>query len=44
MGTRHDWGFRQGGAGSVVLYDGAGAGGARLACFTVPFGWVAGTA
>lgn len=42
--TRHDWGFRPGGAGSVVLYDGPGAGGARLACFTVPFGWVAGTA
>lgn len=42
--TRHDWGFRPGGAGSVVVYEGPGAGGTRVACFTVPFGWVAGTA
>ncbi|MFD7708143.1 superoxide dismutase family protein [Streptomyces sp. NPDC059786] len=37
-GARHDWGFRPGGARSVVLHDEPGTSGARVACFTVPFG------
>ncbi|NUS30227.1 MAG: superoxide dismutase family protein [Streptomyces sp.] len=37
--ARHDWGFRQGEASSVVLHDAPGTEGARVACFTVPFGW-----
>ncbi|MET9381538.1 superoxide dismutase family protein [Streptomyces sp. NPDC002928] len=41
--VRHDWGFRQGEASSVVIQDAPGAGGVPVACFTVPFGWVAGT-
>ncbi|MGC5363942.1 superoxide dismutase family protein [Streptomyces sp. DT24] len=36
--ARHGWGFRPGGAGSVVIHDAPGGAGARLACFTVPFG------
>ncbi|MFJ2604797.1 superoxide dismutase family protein [Streptomyces sp. NPDC091279] len=39
--ARHDWGFRQGEASSVVIHDKPGTTGARVACFTVPFGWVA---
>lgn len=35
----HDWGFRQGEAASVVIHDEPGTKGARVACFTVPFGW-----
>lgn len=37
--ARHDWGFRRGEASSVVVQDAPGAKGARVACFTVPFGW-----
>ncbi|WP_330457604.1 superoxide dismutase family protein [Streptomyces sp. NBC_00820] len=40
--VRHDWGFRQGEAASVVIQDRPGAEGVRVACFTVPFGWVTG--
>ncbi|SDN20594.1 superoxide dismutase family protein [Streptomyces wuyuanensis] len=36
--TRHDWGLRRGGAHSVVLHAVQGGAGARVACFTVPFG------
>ncbi|MFF5981356.1 superoxide dismutase family protein [Streptomyces olindensis] len=39
--ARHDWGFRRGEASSVVLHDVPGGAGARVACFTVPFGWAA---
>lgn len=35
--ARHDWEFRAGGAGSVVLHREQGGAGDRLACFTVPF-------
>ncbi|CAM5232470.1 superoxide dismutase family protein [Streptomyces fumanus] len=35
--TRHDWGFRPGEAGSVVIHDRPGNSGARIACLTVPF-------
>jgi Cu-Zn family superoxide dismutase len=38
--ARHDWGFRSGQAGSVVIHDAPGTKGARVACFTVPFGAV----
>ncbi|MFJ3226668.1 superoxide dismutase family protein [Streptomyces sp. NPDC086783] len=41
--AEHDWGFRRGGASSVVVHDEPGMSGGRLACFTVPFGWVAGS-
>ncbi|WP_200302303.1 superoxide dismutase family protein [Streptomyces adelaidensis] len=41
-GARHTWGFRMGEAASVVLHDRPGNSGARVACFTVPFGWAAG--
>ncbi|MEU0097603.1 superoxide dismutase family protein [Streptomyces sp. NPDC006267] len=34
----HDWGFREGGARSVVIHDRQGGAGERVACFTVPFG------
>ncbi|MFE7072467.1 superoxide dismutase family protein [Streptomyces sp. NPDC057620] len=37
--VRHDWNFRRGEAASVVLHAEPGGAGARLACFTVPFGW-----
>ena len=37
--ARHDWNFRRGEASSVVLHSEPGSSGARLACFTVPFGW-----
>ncbi|MGW7266473.1 superoxide dismutase family protein [Streptomyces sp. NPDC054842] len=37
--AEHDWGFRRGGASSVVVHDQPGMSGGRLACFTVPFGW-----
>jgi len=40
--ARHDWGFRRGEASSVVIHDMPGTHGARVACFTVPFGWVTG--
>ena len=36
--AHHTWGFRSGEAGSVVLHDAPGTAGARVACFTVPFG------
>lgn len=36
--ARHDWGFRQGEASSVVIHDMPGSK-VRVACFTVPFGW-----
>ncbi len=36
-GARQAWGFRPGGAASVVLHDEPGGAGARIACFTVPF-------
>ncbi|MGW8888219.1 superoxide dismutase family protein [Streptomyces sp. NPDC055749] len=36
--VRHDWGFREGGARSVVIHDEQGGAGDRLACFTVRFG------
>ncbi|MFS8200457.1 superoxide dismutase family protein (plasmid) [Streptomyces sp. CWNU-52B] len=39
--ARHDWNFRRGEASSVVLHGEQGGAGARLACFTVPFGWTA---
>ncbi|WUI49308.1 superoxide dismutase family protein [Streptomyces sp. NBC_00414] len=39
--ARHDWNFRRGEAASVVLHAEPGGAGARLACFTVPFGWAA---
>ncbi|MFD5079493.1 superoxide dismutase family protein [Streptomyces sp. NPDC058371] len=42
-GAEHDWGFRRGEAASVVLHDQPGMSGSRVACFTVPFGWGAGT-
>ncbi|MFG2497283.1 superoxide dismutase family protein [Streptomyces sp. NPDC048441] len=35
--ARHDWEFRKGGAGSVVLHREQGGAGDRVACFTVPF-------
>ncbi|MEV0317795.1 superoxide dismutase family protein [Streptomyces sp. NPDC050658] len=35
--ARHDWEFRPGEAGSVVLHREQGGAGDRLACFTVPF-------
>ncbi|MFH8485961.1 superoxide dismutase family protein [Streptomyces longisporoflavus] len=34
--ARHDWEFRAGGAGSVVLHREPGGAGDRVACFTVP--------
>lgn len=37
--AHHDWGFRKGGASSVVIHDEPGSSGARVGCFTVPFGW-----
>ncbi|PCG87844.1 superoxide dismutase [Streptomyces sp. WZ.A104] len=37
-GARHRWGFREGGAGSVIIHDRQGGAGERAACFTVPFG------
>jgi len=40
--AQHAWGFRRGGASSVVLHDERGMSGSRVGCFTVPFGWVAG--
>ncbi|MFJ4961002.1 superoxide dismutase family protein [Streptomyces sp. NPDC088729] len=36
--ARHGWGFREGGARSVVIHDEQGGAGERIACFTVPFG------
>ncbi|MEV5975924.1 superoxide dismutase family protein [Streptomyces sp. NPDC052114] len=36
--VHHDWGFRPGGAASVVLHREQGGAGDRIACFTVPFG------
>ncbi|MEW2065987.1 superoxide dismutase family protein [Streptomyces sp. NPDC007346] len=35
--ARHDWGFRDGGARSVIVHDVQGGAGERVACFTVPF-------
>lgn len=35
--ARHDWGFRDGGARSVIVHDAQGGAGKRVACFTVPF-------
>ncbi|NYV78607.1 superoxide dismutase family protein [Streptomyces sp. UH6] len=37
--AHHDWGFRKSGAASVVIHDKPGSSGARVGCFTVPFGW-----
>ncbi|GGW82139.1 superoxide dismutase family protein [Streptomyces lomondensis] len=37
--ARHAWGFRRGEASSVVIHAVPGGAGARVACFTVPFGW-----
>jgi Cu-Zn family superoxide dismutase len=37
--AHHDWGFRKSGASSVVIHDKPGSSGARVGCFTVPFGW-----
>ncbi|MEU2066032.1 superoxide dismutase family protein [Streptomyces anulatus] len=34
----HGWGFREGGARSVIIHDRQGGAGERAACFTVPFG------
>ncbi|MEV2263452.1 superoxide dismutase family protein [Streptomyces anulatus] len=34
----HRWGFREGGARSVIIHDRQGGAGERAACFTVPFG------
>ncbi|MEE1738553.1 superoxide dismutase family protein [Streptomyces sp. BE147] len=36
--ARHGWGFREGGARSVIIHDAQGGAGARAACFSVPFG------
>ncbi|MGY3683049.1 superoxide dismutase family protein [Streptomyces sp. TE33382] len=36
--ARHGWGFREGGARSVIIHDAQGGAGARVACFSVPFG------
>jgi Cu-Zn family superoxide dismutase len=36
-GARHDWGFRPGEAGSVVIHDRPGSSGTRVGCLTVPF-------
>lgn len=33
----HSWGFREGGARSVIIHDRQGGAGERAACFTVPF-------
>ncbi|RPK85439.1 MULTISPECIES: superoxide dismutase family protein [Streptomyces] len=33
----HGWGFREGGARSVIIHDRQGGAGERAACFTVPF-------
>ncbi len=38
--ARHSWGFRSGEARSVVIHEEPGTKGARVACFTVPFGSV----
>ncbi|MEU0377630.1 superoxide dismutase family protein [Streptomyces cyaneofuscatus] len=35
--VRHEWGFRDGGARSVIVHDAQGGAGKRVACFTVPF-------
>lgn len=35
--ARHEWGFRDGGARSVIVHDAQGGAGKRVACFTVPF-------
>ncbi|MEU0161064.1 superoxide dismutase family protein [Streptomyces sp. NPDC006261] len=35
--ARHGWGFRDGGARSVIVHDVQGGAGKRVACFTVPF-------
>ncbi|MFD7884117.1 superoxide dismutase family protein [Streptomyces bauhiniae] len=37
---QHTWGLRRGEAASVVIQDRPGDGTTRVACFTVPFGWV----
>ncbi|MFD8673014.1 superoxide dismutase family protein [Streptomyces seoulensis] len=37
---RHSWGLRRGEAASVVIQDRPGDDATRVACFTVPFGWV----
>ncbi|MFJ5259478.1 superoxide dismutase family protein [Streptomyces sp. NPDC088387] len=41
--AEHDWAFRQAEASSVVIHDQPGNHGTRVGCFTVPFGWAAGT-
>ncbi|MET9529325.1 MULTISPECIES: superoxide dismutase family protein [unclassified Streptomyces] len=42
--ARHAWNFRPGGAGSVVIYGARGGAADPVACFTVPFGPLAGPA
>ncbi|MFE2040406.1 superoxide dismutase family protein [Streptomyces sp. NPDC059477] len=42
--ARHDWNFRRGEASSVIVHSQPGNHGTRVGCFTVPFGWAAGTA
>ncbi|MFF7964224.1 superoxide dismutase family protein [Streptomyces sp. NPDC007903] len=37
---RHTWGLRRDEAASVVIQDRPGEDATRVACFTVPFGWV----
>ncbi|MEV6111601.1 superoxide dismutase family protein [Streptomyces sp. NPDC052109] len=36
--SKHTWAFRKGQASSVVIHSEPGMKGARVACFTVPFG------
>ncbi|MFF9394624.1 hypothetical protein [Streptomyces griseoluteus] len=39
---QHTWGLRRDESASVVIQDRPGDGATRVACFTVPFGWVTG--
>ncbi|MER8014450.1 superoxide dismutase family protein [Streptomyces griseoluteus] len=39
---QHTWGLRRDEAASVVIQDRPGDDATRVACFTVPFGWVTG--
>lgn len=41
--SKHAWGFRAGEASSLVLHERPGDSGARVGCFTVPFGRDGGT-
>ncbi|MEV7283729.1 superoxide dismutase family protein [Streptomyces sp. NPDC093252] len=42
--AHHAWNFRRGEASSVIVHSQPGNHGTRVGCFTVPFGWTAGTA